>query len=276
MSRVVAMARVLIVFLLGLSAGAAGTVVFLPRAPQQVATIVTPAPAAVVCEDELARQRARIQELESRASAMSHDAASHAVTHSGGHDDSSAEQDASSEEKQREALSWRVSAIEKFVPLTEEQRNRLVAKFQEENRAGQAGEESRAEKLEEILGDDNARYYRDQVKAAFERVQNEETEKEVLWLSRQLNLAPEQERSMRAVFLDVEKTVESEFGSSSHGSKTSPQERVKAMIAESKRRRALRGEKLQAVLPPDQYQAYLRSEAESAASDVEVFHDPGK
>ncbi len=78
-----------------------------------------------------------------------------------------------------------------------------------------------------------------------------------------------------SLFLDVEKTVESEFGSSSHGSKTSPQERVKAMIAESKRRRALRSEKLQAVLPPDQYQVYLRSEAESAASDVEVFHDAG-
>lgn len=276
MSRVVAMTRVLIVFLLGLSAGAAGTVVFLPRGPQQVAMIVTPAPAAVVCEDELARQRARIKELESRASGVSHDAASHAVAQHRAHEEPAAEHDDSSEEKQREALSWRVSAIEKFVPLTEEQRNRLVAKFQEESRAGQAGEESRAEKLEEILGDENARYYREQVKAAFERVQNEETEKEVLWLSRQLNLAPEQERSMRAVFLDVERTVESEFGPSSHGSKTSPQERVKAMIAESKRRRALRSEKLQAVLPPDKYQAYLRSEAESAASDVEVFHDPGK
>jgi len=206
---------------------------------------------------------------------VSHDAASHAVPQHRAHEEPAAEHDDSSEEKQREALSWRVSAIEKFVPLTEEQRNRLVAKFQEETRAGQAGEESRAEKLEEILGDDNARYYRDQVKAAFERVQNEETEKEVLWLSRQLNLAPEQERSMRAVFLDVEKTVESEFGPSSHGSRTSPQERLKAMIAESKRRRALRSEKLQAVLPPDQYQAYLRSEAESAASDVEVFHDAG-
>jgi hypothetical protein len=48
------------------------------------------------------------------------------------------------------------------------------------------------------------------------------------------------------------------------------------MIAENKRRAALLREKLQALLPPDQYQAYLRSEAESAASDVEVFHDPGK
>lgn len=269
------MARVLIVFLLGLSAGAAGAVFFIPRAPQQVASIVTPAPAAVACDDELARQRARIKELESRSSVVSHDAASHAVTHGAAHEDPSAEQDASSEERQREALSWRVSAIEKFVPLTDDQRKRLEAKFQEETRAGQAGEEPHAEKLEEILGDDNARYYREQVKAAFDRVQNEETEKEVVWLSRQLNLAPEQERSMRAVFLEVEKTVESEFGPSSHGSKTSPQERVKAMIAESKRRRALRGEKLQTVLPPDQYQAYLRSEAESAASDVEVFHDPG-
>jgi hypothetical protein len=235
--------------------------------------MVTPAPAMLACEDELARQRSRIKELE--APSASQKVSVPAVASSPSDASSNGSED-SPEEKQREALSWRVSAIEKFVPLTEEQRSRLVTKFQEEARANRVGEEPRAEKLEEILGDENARYYREQVKAAFERVQNEETEKEVLWISRRLGLSQELERSVRSVFLDVERTVASEFETSSHGAKISSQERVKTMIAENKRRAALLREKLQALLPPDQYQAYLRSEAESAASDVEVFHDPGK
>lgn len=266
----------LLVFLVGLAIGVALTAGLTPQSPQPIAAVVTPAPARLVCEDELARQRIRIRELESHKVGAKHADASVSAVPSVPSDGSSVSSEASSEEKQREALSWRVSAIEKFVPLTEEQRSRLVTKFQEEARANQAGEEPRAEKLEEILGDENARFYREQVKAAFERVQNEETEKEVLWVSRRLGLSPELERSVRSVFLDVERTVESEFETSSHGTKASPQDRVKAMIAENKRRAALRSEKLQALLPPDQYQAYLRTEAESAASDVEVFHDPGK
>jgi hypothetical protein len=263
----------LLVFLIGLAIGVALTSSLTRQSPHQIAAVVTPAPAMLACEDELARQRSRIKELE--APPVSQKVLAPAVP-SFSSDESSVGSEVSPEEKQHEALSWRVSAIEKFVPLTDEQRSRLVTKFQEEARANQIGEESRAEKLEEILGDENARYYREQVKEAFERVQNEETEKEVLWISRRLGLSPELERSVRSVFLDVEQTVDSEFETAAHGTKTSPQDRVKAMIAENKRRAALRSEKLQALLPPDQYQAYLRSEAESAASDVEVFHDPGK
>ncbi len=267
------MTRMLLVFLVGLSTGVVLTAAVTRQSSLPGAVVVTPAPSVLACEDELARQRMRTKELERMS--VSQKISVPAVP-SAPSDESSVGEDTSTEEKQHEALSWRVSAIEKFVPLTDEQRSRLVTKFQEEARANQIGEESRAEKLEEILGDENARYYREQVKEAFERVQNEETEKEVLWISRRLGLSPELERSVRSVFLDVEQTVDSEFETAAHGTKTSPQDRVKAMIAENKRRAALRSEKLQALLPPDQYQAYLRSEAESAASDVEVFHDPGK
>jgi hypothetical protein len=270
------MARILIVFLTGLSAGAVLVAGFAPRAPRQTAAMLTPAPTSLLCERELSQQQTRINELESQLQSRKAEVATGASSRSQAPSETASQNEGSLDENRREALSWRVSAIEKFVPLSEDQRNRLMAKFQEETQAKGSGEEPRSEKLEEILGDDNARYYREQVKAAFERVQNEETEKEVLWMSRQLSLSPTQEESVRSVFLDVERTVESEFEGTEHGAKTSPQERVKLMIAENKRRRALRSEKLQALLPPDQYQAYLRTETESASSDVEVFHDPGK
>jgi hypothetical protein len=48
------------------------------------------------------------------------------------------------------------------------------------------------------------------------------------------------------------------------------------MIAENKKRVRLRAEALKKVLSPEQYTAYAETEAQSAASDMEVFHDPGE
>ncbi len=263
------------VFLAGISVGVVAVTWFVPQSPSLTSAVVTPAPLDLRCEEELAGQKARIEELEGRLGRLS-TKVEVAPTQSDKLRDAAPSPAQDTEEQRHEALSWRVSAIEKFVPLSEDQKNRLLAAFEEDSRARQAGEDSRAEKLEEILGEDNARYYRAQIKAAFERVQNEENEKEVLLLSRQLNLAADQEQAVRSQFLDVERVVDEEFSSGTHGSGASPQERVKVMIAENKRRRALREERLKTILSADQYEAYLRAESESAASDVEVFHDPGQ
>jgi hypothetical protein len=48
------------------------------------------------------------------------------------------------------------------------------------------------------------------------------------------------------------------------------------MVEENKRRDALRREELQKILRPEQYERYLAMQAESPASDVEVFHDSGQ
>ena len=47
------------------------------------------------------------------------------------------------------------------------------------------------------------------------------------------------------------------------------------MIAENQRRSELRTNELSNILSPEQRRAYAELEAESSASDVEVFHDPG-
>lgn len=173
-----------------------------------------------------------------------------------------------------DVLSWRISAIEKFVPLNSDQKERLREKYEREAQARANGEEVEAESLDDILGAENASYYREQVSAAFKRVQTEEVERESVWLSRKLGLTPDQESSMRQVFERVESEVGR--GNQSGRSGLSPQDRVRAMIADNRRRLELRNAELSKILTPEQLQAYAQIEAESSASDVEVFHDAGE
>ena len=175
--------------------------------------------------------------------------------------------------EQDEALTWRVSAIEKFVPLTADQKGRLTQKYRAEREAKASGIEAQSESLEQILGEENAQYYRQQVNAAFKRMQDEEVEKEVLLVSRQLSLSAAQEENVRSIFGKVEEVVEANRGTSKN---SSPQDRVKTMIEENRQRGELRSQELRNILSPEQYQAYLKTQTESAAADVEVFHDPGK
>jgi hypothetical protein len=78
---------------------------------------------------------------------------------------------------------------------------------------------------------------------------------------------------MRQIFERVESEVD-QSGSQGH-SGGSPQERVRSMIAENRRRSELRNAELSRILTPEQLRTYAQLEAESSASDVEVFHDPG-
>jgi len=173
-----------------------------------------------------------------------------------------------------QALSWRISAIEKFVPVTAEQREQLEAKFQEEQQAIEEGRESSAESLDQIIGEENARTYRDQVQAAFKRVQDEELEKDALWISKNLGLAADDEQKLRAIFSDVERELQSDLSSGDGSQRESPQQRVTRMIAENRKRVELRSSRLKSVLSPEQYQSYLQAESGSAASDLEIFHEP--
>jgi hypothetical protein len=167
-----------------------------------------------------------------------------------------------------ESLTWKVSAIEKFVPLSDEQRERLRVKFAKEREGAEEGE---VESLDAILGGESAAFYRERVQAAFKKVHDEEVEREVVWLSRKLSLSPAQESSVQSILSSVEAEVAQGRNHGSSGA--TPQERVKNMIADNRRRTELRNERLKIVLTPEQFATYLQSEAESSSADVEVFHD---
>ena len=178
------------------------------------------------------------------------------------------------EAQRLQAIAWRISSIEKFVPLTDDQKERLESKYAEERQALVEERESDAESLDDILGLESAETYRNQVKAAFERVQNEELEKEVVWASRKLSLSEEQERSLQAAFADVEMALKAEFGALMVAVQ-SPAERVTLMIRENQKRRELRAELVREMLSAEQYKDFLALEAQSASADMEIFHELG-
>lgn len=174
---------------------------------------------------------------------------------------------------QEQAVGWRVSAVEKFILLSEAQRDRLEQKYWEEQQAKQEGRESEAESLSEIVGEENASLYRQQVQDAFQRVQSEELEKEIVWVSRKLTLSEDQEQSMQSGFVDIETALRAEFAPMIN-SASSPAQRVMAMIQENKKRRDLRAEFTKNILTLEQYKDFLALEAQSSSADMEVFHDP--
>lgn len=271
------MMKPVVPFVVGLALG--GTVVWLGRG-------VTPAespnemvkPVALSCESTAAPLQARVSELEEKLNRQvaSDQAASSRVAPDQADDENTpgAPDGDGGDTRLRESTRWRVSAIEKFVPLSEDQKQRLSDKFMKEGSSEDG--EVETESLEAILGEESAWFYRQQVKAAFERVQDEETEKEVVWVSRQLSLSPEQERAVRDVYLRVEQQVQVESSGEGHGSAPkSSQDRVRLMVQEGRLRNSLRQSMLKDVLTPEQYTTYLKNESESASSEMEVFHDPG-
>ncbi len=225
-------------------------------------TAPVPVPQAepLVCDQsDLKRMQERVAQLESELASAKTRAHSTIVT----------PEVAAAEPQFDEALNWKISAIEKFVPLSDEQKERLREKYTKER----AGEGEGAESLDDILGTEGASFYRERVQSAFKKVQDEEVEREVVWLSRTLSLSKEQEGSVRTILANVEAEVSK--GGAHAQSGATPQERVREMIAQNRRRSDLRSEQLRRVLTPEQFQAYLQAEAESSASDVEIFHDPG-
>lgn len=231
-----------------------------------------PPPSPLVCDSqEVARLKVRVAQLEEerREVAAPTPALAPGMPSGESHESRGSESPSSS----NDTVAWRVSAIEKFVPLSPEQKERLREKYQRESTASADGAEVESESLEDIIGSENALYYREQVQAAFKRVQNEEIDRESVWLTRKLGLSPEQESSVRQIFERVESEVsQSKLAGHSNGT---PQDRVRALIAENQRRSELRKEELSRILTPEQLRAYAQLEAESSASDVEVFHDPG-
>lgn len=271
------MRSTVIVFFSGIVIGVGITYVAIKNGGVEIAPITVPAARPLACEPQSEPRRVGEMEATSKAAAPVMVDPSSEVAHASSSRESVATSEESEDEtaKREEVLRWRVSAIEKFVPLTEEQKRRLADKFQQEQQSRELAQEVHTESLEEILGEESANYYQGQVRAAFARVQDEEVQKEALWTSRQLQLSAEQENAVLRVFSVIEQRVGDEFRNNQHGAATSSRDRIKSLIAENKRRAELRAEELKSVLPPDKYEAYLRAQAESAASDMEVFHDPG-
>lgn len=165
-------------------------------------------------------------------------------------------------------LRARISAIEKFVPLSDIQREKLKAKF-----SADAGDTT--ETLEDILGKESAEYYRSEMGRAFQKAKEEDEEKEVLFMSRQLGLSEEQEARVRVAMTRAEEEVEAASKGADSNAK-GMESRLRAMMNETKARQDALNRLLAEILTPEQYRRYLEQEAASSASDFQVFHEPSQ
>lgn len=158
----------------------------------------------------------------------------------------------------------KISAIEKFVPLNDEQKERLAAKYR-----APAGQEQ--ESLESVIGEENARYYRTEMERSFVRAQEEEDEKEVLFFSRKLNLNQAQEEQLRSAIKNL--SQDAPFPSETGKSNSHVENRLRSIIQEEKRREEALNTQVSTIFTPEQFKAYLEYKANSPTGDFQVWHE---
>jgi DNA primase len=170
----------------------------------------------------------------------------------------------------------RISAIENIIPLSEQQKSRLKDKFTDEALARQRGAKANTELLTDIIGEENSKFYQERLASAFKKSKEQELERDVFYFSRKLNFNSSQEQQVRQLFTDVESQVVQRF----QNEKSSPQYaqdpsfRVRLMLQENNFRKEWLESELQKILSPEQYQAYLQEEADSAAAELNMWHAP--
>ncbi len=177
-------------------------------------------------------------------------------------------------ELQLYGIESRVSALAKVVGITEEQRERLRTKYTDEARARRAGITAETPSLEEIIGEEGTRFYREQLSTAMERSQRAELDREVYYMARVLSLSQEQEEHYRELMQTVDSEIRRQFRSERESPQfqSDPSFRVKLSIRENEFRSKWLLEQLKVTLNPQQYEAYVKEEANSSSAELGVWH----
>jgi len=198
----------------------------------------------------------------------------------------SPEEETSDEERSDRRRDFRVNArlstVEKFIPLTDEQRKALADLFNRDVPWREQPGENERDEFAEIVGKENAQYYRDQMKQAFEQAEAESQEKEVLYMSKRLSLSPEQEAQVTAIMKDVSTQVRESLrvaakdlnqpeGTAGGGANRGG--RIRRILAENSMRQEMLNQQLQNVLTPEQYRLYLEQQANSTDNRFQVWHN---
>ena len=135
-----------LLILCGVIVGAGGAVLLRSDHEEATSIVATPPPERLSCESELEQHRERIAQLERRVAASSASVPESLerpeFTTTPPSDPSVAQEEGDA------AVKWRVSAISKFIDVTDEQKERLEQKYREEKNAQEEGRESQAETLE--------------------------------------------------------------------------------------------------------------------------------
>lgn len=166
-----------------------------------------------------------------------------------------------------EVVDWRLNSVAKLVDINEEQRAQLKELFSSTS----ADPLAQKTGLKEILGEDNYNNYQDARTRARVKIESENREKDILYKARIINLTPKEESILRDVTLKIDQEIENR--KSSDGTKpASPYEGLARYLQFEKLKRELIAAELKAQLPKDKYEAYVKADADSASSELEVWH----
>jgi hypothetical protein len=166
-----------------------------------------------------------------------------------------------------EVVDWRINSISKFVDISEDQRAQLKTVFS----SGRGDPLSQSRTLKEILGEDNYAAYKEARTRARNKIEDENREKDILYQARIINLTPKEESILRDVTLRVDQEIEARK-QADDTKPASPYEGLARYLQYQKLRRELIAAELKSELPKDKYEAYLKVDADSAASEMGVWH----
>jgi hypothetical protein len=166
-----------------------------------------------------------------------------------------------------EVIDWRLKSVEKFVDLSDSQRAQLRDLFSGENRDPL----SQKLTLKDVLGEENYSIYQEARVQARSKIESENREKDILYRARIINLTPKEESILRDVTLKVDQDIEARK-QADVTKPVSPYEGLARYLQYEKLRRELIAAELKSELPNDKYEAYLKVDADSAASEMGVWH----
>lgn len=166
----------------------------------------------------------------------------------------------------------RISSLGRFFPLSEDQRERLRIKYRNEFARRRGVDVPEPETLEAIVGDENATFYRQQVQRSFDRAAEQERDREVYYLTRKLNLTAAQEQSMREAMVQTDLVVQGILAQEFDATRRGPGVRMQRMIRANELEAKELAERARSILDPEQYQAYLQEQNDSAAQEMGMWH----
>lgn len=165
-------------------------------------------------------------------------------------------------------IDTQVAVIEKFVPLSESQKELLRDKYTLEFEAEDGLP------LEEIIGEENAEFVERELAAARARSELRRQKQEALYIVRELGLSAEREGEVFEVISRIEDQIE-EWRAEQRVSRelVGLKARMALAIEERNLRRDYRRSAFRGVLNSEEFESYLKWEEESAEADFTLWHD---
>ena len=189
-------------------------------------------------------------------------------------------------------LDTKLAAVEKILQLSEAQKASLKEYFTSQIRG-----ETPAQKFDDIIGAENADFYRQQVAKSFEKAKTEEIEKEAFYLGAKLALTNDQIRDVISVMQQVGQEIQTAEEGASEPAAPADQnaegtekpaeptptpvakdpreaqlEMLRAKIERDKAFQKALDEQMALVLTEDQLRRYQQLKAERSSADAELWH----